>query len=35
MAERGKTQEKPIARKVNESYPLTRERADAMEYPVY
>ena len=36
MAERGgKPQEKPIARKVNESFPLMRERADAMEYPAY
>ena len=36
MAERGgKTQEKPVCRKVNENFPLTRERADAMEYPAY
>ena len=36
MAERGgKTQERPVSRKVNENFPLTRERADAMEYPAY
>ena len=35
MAERGKVQERPITKKVNENYPVTRERADALEYPSY
>ena len=35
MAERGKSLEKPIARKVNENYPVTRERADALDIPSY
>ena len=36
MAERGnKVVDKPLTRKVNENYPLTRERADAMDIPQY
>ena len=36
MADRtGKAQEKPLARKVNDNYPATRNKADAMQIPPY